>query len=109
MFLKQFIPLYLEDLRFFIKRCSWKVAIIYRHFTFEQSRFQRDFVLNNRRKRQNTKTIIESDFYKLRNNANFQYDCRSDANNMKFQSIIDEVNEISYIEKYFNFFDNRVS
>ena len=34
------------------------------------------------------------------NNANFDYDCRP---------IIDEVHEITYIKKYYNLFDNRVS
>ena len=39
MFPKQFIPLYLEDLRFLIKRCSWEMTKIYSSFTFEQSHF----------------------------------------------------------------------
>ena len=109
LFPKNFISLCLEDLRFLIKRCGWKVTKIYTHFTFEQSRFKRDFVLNNQRKRQKAKTSIEKDFYKLMNNVNFGYDCRDDANNAKFQPIIDEVNEITYIKKYYNLFDNRVS
>ena len=33
------------------------------------------------------------------NNANFSYDCRDNANNAKFQPVIDEVNEITYIKK----------
>ena len=32
------------------------------------------------------------------NNANFGYDCRNNANNTKFQPIIDDVNEITYIK-----------
>ena len=35
LFPKTFILLYLEDLRFLIKRCGWKVTKIYSHFTFE--------------------------------------------------------------------------
>ena len=89
----------MEDLRFLIQRCCWKVTKIYAHFTFEQSRFKRDFVLNNQRKRQKAK---------LMNDANFGYDCRGNANNGKSQPIIDEVNEITYIKKY-NLFDNKVS
>ena len=109
LFPKNFIPLYLEDLRLLIKRCSWKVTKIYTHFTFEQSRFKRDFVLNNQRKRQKAKTSIKKDFYKLMNNANFGWDCRDNAKNAKFQPIIDEVNEIAYIKNYYNLFDNRFS
>ena len=69
--------------------------------TFEQSGFKRDFVLNNQRKRENAKTTIKKGFYKLMNNANFGYGCKNNANNTKFQPIIDGVNEISYIKKYF--------
>ena len=42
------------------------------------------------------------------NNANFGYDCRDNPNNAKFQPIIDEVNEITYIKKY-NLLDDRIS
>ena len=89
LFPKNFVPLYLEDLRFLIKRCGWKVTKIYTHFTFKQLHFKRDFVLNNQRKRQKAKTSIEKDFYKLMNNANFGWDCRDNAKNAKFQPIID--------------------
>ena len=43
------------------------------------------------------------------NNANFGYDCRNNANNAKFQPIIDEIDEITYIKKNYNLFNNRVS
>ena len=43
------------------------------------------------------------------NDAIFGYDCRDNGNNAKFQPIIDEVNEITYIKKYYNLLDNRVS
>ena len=56
LFPKNFIPLYLEDLKFLIKRCSWKVTKIYMHFTFKQSRFKRDFLKNNQRRRQKSKS-----------------------------------------------------
>ena len=35
MFPKRYIPLYLEDLRFLIKRAGWVVTKLYSHFTFE--------------------------------------------------------------------------
>ena len=46
--------------------------------------------------KQNAKTNVEKDFYKLMNNANFGVDCRNDVNNSTFEPIIDEVDEISY-------------
>ena len=94
---KKFIPLCLEDLTFLIMRCCWKVTKTYSHYTFEQSCFKRDFVLMNQRSRHNAE------------NANFGYDCRNNVNNGKFGSIIDDINEISYIKKYYNLFDNKVS
>ena len=42
------------------------------------------------------------------NNANFGFDCRNDANNLKFDPLIDEINEISYIKKYHNVFDPKI-
>ena len=65
VFPKIFIPLYLEDLRFLIKRAGWIVTKLYSHFTFEQDAFKKDFVLMNQRSRQNAKKDIEKKFYKL--------------------------------------------
>ena len=95
-------------MRFLIKRCRWKVTKIYSNFTFEQSCFKQEFVLTNQRKRQEAKLSIEKDFCKLMNNANFGNDCRDKTNNTKFQPIVDEIEEITYIEKYYNLFHNSV-
>ena len=108
MFPKKFIPLYLEDSRFLIKRAGWIVTKLYSHFTFEQDTFKKDFVLMNQKSRQNAKNSIENDFYKLMNNANFGFDCRNNGNNLKFEPLIDEINELMYIKKY-NLFDNKIS
>ena len=109
MFPKKFIPLYLENLRFLIKRAGWVVTKLYLHFTFEQDAFKKDFVLMNQKSRKNAKNSIEKDFYKLMNNANVGFDCRNNANNLKFEPLIDEINELTYIKKYYNLFDNKIS
>ena len=62
----------------------------------------------NKKSRQNVKNNIEKDFYKIMNNANFGFDCRNNANNTKFEPVIDEISEISYIKKYYSLFDKRV-
>ena len=90
MFAKTFIPLYLEPLRFLIKRCCWRVTKINIHYMFEKGRFKRDFLLINLKSRQNVKNVIKKDLFKLMSNANFG-------------PIIEEINEISYIEKYYCF------
>ena len=105
---KTCIPLYIEDLRFLIKRAGWKVTKLYSHFTFEQDTFKKDFVLMNQKSRQNAKNDIEKNFYKLMNNANFGFDCRNDADSLKFDPLIDEINEITYIKKYHNLFDPKI-
>ena len=109
LFPKIFILLYLEDLKFMITRCCWRVTKIYLHYVLEQASFKRDFVLMNRKSRQNAKNAIEKDIFKLMNNANFGFDCTNNANNAKFEPIIDEISKISYIKKYYNLFPNKVS
>ena len=43
------------------------------------------------------------------NNANFGVDCRNNVNNSTFDPIIDEINEISYLKKYYSLFNNKIS
>ena len=77
--------------------------------TFEQSRFKRDFILMNQKSRQLSKNDVEKDFFKLMNNSNFGYDCRNNLDNCKFNPTFDELREISYINRYHNIFDEKVS
>ena len=109
MFPTKFILLYLEDLNFLITRCSWRVTKLYSHYTFKLARFKREFVLMNKKSVENAKNAIEQDFFEIMNNAIFGCDCRNNANNAKFEPIIDEVNGITYIEKYYNLFDSKIS
>ena len=62
----------------------------------------------NQKSRQNAKNNIKKDFFKLMNNANFGFDCRNNASNTKFEPVIDKMNEISYIKRYYNLFDKRL-
>ena len=43
------------------------------------------------------------------NNSNFGYDCRINLDNCKFVPIFDESIELTYIPRYHNIFDHRVS
>ena len=78
---KKPIPLYAEDLHFLITRAGWLVTHIYQHFTFEQSKFEKDFVVMNQKSRQKATSSGEKDFYKLCNNSNFGIDCRNNIDN----------------------------
>ena len=66
------------------------------------------FYLEDQKSRQNANNAIEKDFFKLMNNTNFGCDCRNSPNNAKFEPIIDEVNETTYIKKYYNLFDSKI-
>ena len=63
----------------------------------------------NQKSRQQSKNSIEKDFYKLMNNSNFGYDCRNNLDSCKFVSIFDEFKELTYINRYHNVFDPKVS
>ena len=63
----------------------------------------------NQRSRQNAKKSIEKDSYKLMNNSNFGYDCCNNLDNCQFVSIFDELQEITYLKRYYNYFDSKIS
>ena len=109
LFKKFFQPMYLEDLAFCIKRVGWKVTKIHAHLTCEQSRVKGNFILMNQKSRQLSKNDVEKDFFKLMNNSNFGYDCRNNLDNCKFNPIFGELGEITYINRYHNIFDEKVS
>ena len=54
----------------------------------------------NQKARQEAPDKVESDFCKLLNNSNFGYDCRNNLDNLTFQPIRDELNELNFIKKY---------
>ena len=108
LFPKKCIPLYLEDLRFLIKRAGWVVTKLYAHFTFEQDTIKKGFVLMNQFARQNATNDIEKNFYKLMNNSNFGFDCRNNLNNFKFELLVNEIEELTYIKRYHNLFDDKI-
>ena len=63
----------------------------------------------NQKARQEATDKVESDFCKLLNNANFGYDCRNNLDNCKFEPINDEINELSFIKRYYsNLYDKNV-
>ena len=73
---------------------------IYEKFTFEQSKFKKDFVVMNQKSRQKATSSVEKDFYKLLNNSNFGIDCRNNIDNCVLQLLFDDFEEISYFKKF---------
>ena len=108
-YLKKKLYHYLEDLVFCIKKAGWIATKIHSHLTFEQSPFKQNFILMNQKSRQKSKNNVEEDFYKLMNNSNFGYYYRKNIDNCQFAPIFDEYREITYINRYHNIFDKKIS
>ena len=85
---------------FFLTRYGWKVKKNLAHYTFKQKKFKKDFVIMNQILRQNAKTDVKKDFYKLINNSNFGYECLNNADNCSFSPIYDELEEMMYAKRY---------
>ena len=102
LFPKKCIPLYLEEIKFAVLRCGWKVTKLYQHFYFDQERCKKNFILMNQKARQEATDKVESDFCKLLNNSNFGFDCRNNLDNLTFQPVRDEINELNFIKKYYS-------
>ena len=62
----------------------------------------------NQKSRQQSKNSKAKYFFKL-NNSNFAYDCRNNLDNYKFVRIFDEFEEITFINRYRNIFDPKIS
>ena len=106
---KFLVPLYAEHLKFLMERCCLKVNKIHQHFTFRQEMFKKDFLISNQVARQNAKTPMEKNFYKLMNNINFGYNCRNNFENRYFTAIIDEIEEMANIRKHQDVFDPEIA
>ena len=63
----------------------------------------------NQKSKQKSKNNVEKDFYKRMNNSNFGYDCRNNIDNCQFVPIFDKYREITYINRYHNIFDEKIS
>ena len=59
----------------------------------------------NQKSKQNAKDSIKKYFFKLMNNSDFRYDCRNNLDNCQFIPIFDELKEVTYFKRYYNYFD----
>ena len=59
--------------------------------------------------RQNAKTDVVKDFYKLMNNSDFGNDCRNNTDNYSFTALFYENKDLTFAEKYQIFFDRNIS
>ena len=91
---KTLIPLYPEHLYFSVTRAGWLVTKTYKHYTFEQSKFKKDFLIMNQNFRQKATFSVKKAFYNLLNNANFGTNCRNKIDHCVFELIYDEIQEI---------------
>ena len=79
---------------------------IYKDDTFEQSECRKSFVIMNPKSRQKAATPVETDFFKLLNNRNFEIDCRNNIDNCILEPLYDDFGQISYIKKFTAIFND---
>ena len=60
----------------------------------------------NQNARKTAKSKAEKDFYKLLNNSNFGNDCRNNIGNCSLELIYDGPEELAYIKKFTNIFQD---
>ena len=96
--------MYLEHLKILIGRAGWKVTKLCAHYTLKQKRLKKDFILMNQPYRQTAKNSVE----KLLNNSTFGYDCRNNLDNCTFVPIFEELNEVTYLKKYYSLYDQKI-
>ena len=57
--------------------------------------FKKDFAIGNQIARQNAKTPMEKNVYKLMDSSKFSYDCRNNFENCYFTPVVDEIEEMT--------------
>ena len=62
----------------------------------------------NQTSRQNAKNSIEKDLFKLMNNANVGYDCGNNLDNCQFVPIFHKLKQVTYLKRYYKYFDQKV-
>ena len=60
----------------------------------------------NQNARKTAKSKVEKDFYKLLNSSNFGNDCRNNMGNCSLELIYDGPEELAYIKKFANIFQD---
>ena len=88
----------------FSNQNGWVVSRYnYEHYTFEQSKFKKNFVVMNQKSRQKSTTQVERDFLKLPNN--FGIDFRSNIDNCVLEPLHDDWGKTSYVKKFTTIFN----
>ena len=78
---------------------------IYEHYTFENSQFKIDFIMNQK-SRQKATSSVERDFLKLLHNRNFAIHCENNIDNCILESLDDGFTEISHIKTFTTIFNS---
>ena len=76
------------------------------HYSFEQSKFNKEFDIINQKPRQKASTFVEMNFFKLLDNSDFGIDCGNNIDNCTLQPLYDDISEISYIKNCLTIFND---
>ena len=105
--------MFIDHIRFVTKSAGWTVTKVHHYYTFEQGPFKKDYILGNKKSRQEAVTRrgvgegggvggddVQGNFYKLLHNANFGFDCRDNSQNKSLHLIYDDYAKIEFINRY---------
>ena len=97
--------MYIDHIHVLTEKAEWKVNKVHLYYSFEHELYKKEYIFGNQRAIQKAVARgddVQTDFWKLVNNANYEFYCRDNSQNKILHLIYDENAEVEFISKYSN-------